>query len=406
MNAKFRMPKLVGENKFNGTVKELLLAIIATTISIVLTFGTSAWLENKEQEQARRMLAMTIINDIDQSLTVIRNRLSIEERGYAVTNYLQHNIDRLESIPDDTLFIFFNYITNGHFTTEEEFKKTNENIFNSSQESWRTLNDRQFLNNVMTFYNARNMLEKQSKEWICFQKPVTKEEEYQIFMLNNHFETRESFIALCRRLLQSNSVSNYVLNSKQRTELYKSILSYADINEENKFLMNISEEDMERFKNNTYMTVRPVKEKQLIGTWEGVLTDGQESVIFEFRKDHTFTTHRSLNIKHPFYLGTMVLNITMHGTWSIEGDSLVKNYDIDIDKIKMELDDKDVTSIIENAELVARMEDELCGEQGKQDYINQSGLDQRVAQGTNIDKTGTRLKLTEPGSNPTYYIRK
>ena len=174
MNAKFRMPKLVGENKFNGTVKELLLAIIATTISIVLTFGTSAWLENKEQEKARRMLAMTIINDIDQSLTVIRNRLSIEERGYAVTNYLQHNIDRLESIPDDTLFIFFNYITNGHFNTKEEFKKTNENIFNSSQESWRTLNDRKFLNNVMDFYNARNMLEKQSKEWICFQKPVTK----------------------------------------------------------------------------------------------------------------------------------------------------------------------------------------------------------------------------------------
>ena len=72
----------------------------------------------------------------------------------------------------------------------------------------------------------------------------------------------------------------------------------------------------------------------------------------------------------------------------------------------MELDDKDVTSINENAELVARMEDDLCGEQGKQNYINQSGLDQRVAQGTNIDKTGTRLKLTEPGSNPTYYIRK
>ncbi len=65
MNAKFRMPKLWGENNFNGTVKELLLTIIGTTISIVLTFGTSAWLEKKEQQQARRLLAMTIINDID-----------------------------------------------------------------------------------------------------------------------------------------------------------------------------------------------------------------------------------------------------------------------------------------------------------------------------------------------------
>ncbi len=178
------------------------------------------------------------------------------------------------------------------------------------------------------------------------------------------------------------------------------------MNEENKFLMNISEEDMENFKNNTYMTVRRVKEKQLIGTWERVLTDGQDNIIFEFRKDYTFTTRRSHNLKHPFFVGTIVWNITMQGTWSIEGDSLVKNYDIDIDKIKIELDDKDVTSINENAELVARMEDELCGERGKQDYINLMGLDKRKAQGTNIDKSGTRLELTEPGSNPTYYIRK
>ena len=41
------------------------LTTVATTISIVLTFGTSAWLENREEEQVRRVLAMTIINDID-----------------------------------------------------------------------------------------------------------------------------------------------------------------------------------------------------------------------------------------------------------------------------------------------------------------------------------------------------
>ena len=65
MNAKFRMPKLWGEKKFTGTIKEMALTTVATTISIVLTFGTSAWLENREEEQVRRVLAMTIINDID-----------------------------------------------------------------------------------------------------------------------------------------------------------------------------------------------------------------------------------------------------------------------------------------------------------------------------------------------------
>ena len=398
------MPKLWGPKKFTGTLKELLLTIIATTVSIVLTFGTSAWLDNKEQEQARRLLAMTIINDIDQSLTVIRNRLYIEERGSAVTNYLLHNIDRLESFSDDTLFIFFNYITSSSFNTNEEFKKTNENIFNSSQESWRALNDRKFLNNVMDFYNARNTLEKQSEEWIYFKKPITKEEEYQFVMVNDDLSDRESFIALCRSLLQSKLVMNYVSHSMKRTELYKSFLTFADVNEENKFLMNITEEDMERFKNNTYMTIRPVKDKQLIGTWEAVFTDGQQSIKYEFRKDHTFTTRQSYNWKHQLFNGSMVQIVTMHGTWSIEGDSLVKNYDPN--NFKMEVDDKDVTYLTENTEIIAAFKDELCGEKGKQGLMNQMAQNKRKTQGTNIDETGTRLELTEPNSQPVHYIRK
>ena len=168
--------------------------------------------------------------------------------------------------------------------------------------------------------------------------------------------------------------------------------------------MNISEEDMENFKNNTYMTVRPVKDKQLIGTWEAVLTDGQQSIKYEFRKDHTFTTRQSYNWKHQIFQGTMVQIVTMQGTWSIEGDSLVKNYDIN--KCKMELDDKDVTYLSEYADQIAVMKDELCGEKGKQGLMNQLAQNKRKAQGTNIDKTGTRLELTEPGSHAVHYIRK
>ena len=70
MNAKVRMPKLWGDMKFQGTFKELFLTFIGTTLSIILTFGTSAWIEQREAEQARKMLAMTIIHDIDEGLTV------------------------------------------------------------------------------------------------------------------------------------------------------------------------------------------------------------------------------------------------------------------------------------------------------------------------------------------------
>jgi hypothetical protein len=134
------------------------LTTIATTISIVLTFGTTAWLEARDAEQARRLLAMTIIHDIDQSFDVIRKRLDVEEKGHGVACYVIENKDRLESISEDTLCMLINYVTTASFDSNMEFKKMNENIFNSSQDSWRTLNDRKFLNNVQEFYNARAVL--------------------------------------------------------------------------------------------------------------------------------------------------------------------------------------------------------------------------------------------------------
>ncbi|MBR6188495.1 MAG: hypothetical protein IKQ59_06000 [Prevotella sp.] len=68
---------------------------------------------------------------------------------------------------------FIDYVTSSSFNSDMEFKKMNEKIFNSSQDMWRTLNDRKFLDNVQEFYNARVVLEQQWKEWICFKKPVT-----------------------------------------------------------------------------------------------------------------------------------------------------------------------------------------------------------------------------------------
>ena len=72
MNIKFKMPEFGRDLKIQGWLKELLMTFLGTTISIVLTFGTAAYLEDRHTERARRMMAMTIINDIDQSLEVIK----------------------------------------------------------------------------------------------------------------------------------------------------------------------------------------------------------------------------------------------------------------------------------------------------------------------------------------------
>ena len=72
MNVKFKMPKFGRDQTVKGWLKELLMTFLGTTISIVLTFGSATWIEKKEAEDARRLLAMTIVSDIDQSLEVVK----------------------------------------------------------------------------------------------------------------------------------------------------------------------------------------------------------------------------------------------------------------------------------------------------------------------------------------------
>ena len=237
MNVKFKMPKFGRKLTGKGMVKELLLTTLGTTISIILTFGTAHFVEQREAEQARRMLAMTIINDIDESLKVAKNLLEAEEKGRAISYYLMENIDSLENISQDTLVAFLTYVTTFEFDSKREFQKTNESIFNSSQDSWRTLNDRKFLSNVQNFYNGRALLEQKQKEWIYFQKPVSKEEEYQMVMGSFEMSSPEGFIATIRKLLNSTRVKRYVESFGSRKGLYRSFLNYVNLNEQNKFLM-------------------------------------------------------------------------------------------------------------------------------------------------------------------------
>ena len=241
MNAKFKMPKFGRDLTVKGWLKELLMTFLGTTISIVLTFGTATWIERIETDKARRLLAMTIISDIDQSLEVVKNRLKYEDECSGISYYLMWNQHRLEEIGSDSIDAFLYYVTDFGFPRELEMETSNEHIFNSSQDSWRTLSDKRFLSNVQDFYNARSLMERQRKESVFFRKPVSREEEYRLIMESDDMKSSEAILATCRRLLQTPRVQNYIGWRSQRMALYQDLLQYINVNEENKFLMGITE---------------------------------------------------------------------------------------------------------------------------------------------------------------------
>lgn len=400
MNVKFKMPKFGRNLSGKGWLKELVMTFLGTTISIVLTFGTAQYLEDRQTEKTRRMMAMTIINDIDQSIKVVKKRMEAEEKGHEATCYVIENQDRLESIGVDTLSMFINYVTNAWFDADMEFKTMNENIFNSSQDTWRTINDRKFLNNVQEFYNIRVSLEQQGKGSIIFKKPFTQEEEYEMF-LGGEVDLRNTY-SICRQLLKCERLNNYLDLVASRMSAYVSFLNLTtNLNEENKFLMNITEQDMEEFVNQTYMEIHPAKEKDLTGTWNAVMADDKYEIVYNLQPDHTFTTLMAIRWGTVFFRHRMVQRFSLSGTWGVEGDSLVMHYDMK--SYKLEIDDSEVTYSADMEANVQSFREYLATEEMKPILVRKLAQNNRTAQGTNIDKSGTRLELTSDDKEILHY---
>lgn len=99
MNIPLKLPKVT--NSSSSNMQQFLLMLLATTISIVLTFGTSAFLDKRKKEAEKKEMVMMIIST--------------------------------------------------------EFSETTENIFSSNIETFNTLGNVNFVHEVSSFYNMRHL---------------------------------------------------------------------------------------------------------------------------------------------------------------------------------------------------------------------------------------------------------
>ena len=68
MKAKLRTPEALKNGNGQAVMKKLLLSIAATTLSIALTFGTAAIIENNKKQKEKREIVMMVMFDMYNSL--------------------------------------------------------------------------------------------------------------------------------------------------------------------------------------------------------------------------------------------------------------------------------------------------------------------------------------------------
>lgn len=84
------------ENKSKSWVKDLLMAFAGTTLSIVLTFGTSAFIDHVKRNKDRRMTALMVLSNIESSVRSLEESDEIDHIFEHPENYAGNSLSEEE----------------------------------------------------------------------------------------------------------------------------------------------------------------------------------------------------------------------------------------------------------------------------------------------------------------------
>lgn len=306
--------------------QQFFITVIGTAIGVALTFVVSGILERRNKAQAQRLTAIMVIHDIDNTVNIFQSWKDNEEKGKALLLYALEHKDQKEAIPSDTLMNVLNLLVRSK--TEYHFDTSKEQIFNSDADTWQNLENMKFIDNVQEFfYERQRFLEiANNAEW--FREPIPDEEFMQVVM-NSGWVTEEEYFtelwAFLRDKLQDKRVAYYINVSHARVEaLTQYIDKFTLLNEENKFIMGITDQELEDYVNSLHNNGIALTKGDLPGRW--LFASRDQNMEYTFHSDNTYTYSNAKNssyVKTPYWSGVYTVKVTYKGTWALQRDSLV-----------------------------------------------------------------------------------
>ena len=327
MNIKFKMPKFGRKLTGSSMVKELLLTTLATTISIILTFGTAYVLDQRQADKARRQTSMMLIHDIDVNVALLDRMAEGEEKQKAAIQYVIDHLDQLDSLPEDTIFTAMSMLGT-LFSDQTYFDDAKEKVFNSSQDTWKNLDDVSFVDNMESFYESRHYLEALMTQSLLWKYPMSQEEfrDMAVVINSNRQSPVKTYAAVLVEKLKDPKIRYYIDYSAYRARILRQYSqSWKRLSDRNKFIMNIEDEELAEYVRKSQRSGRPVDKDELIGHWENNLS-GKDIQYYDFIKPDSFSVRQLRYYDNPFYSGAIIVTVIYGGKWQLKGDSLTLSY--------------------------------------------------------------------------------
>ena len=131
--------------------KSFLMPLAATTLSIVLTFGTTAIIDRKKQNAEKREMVMMIMYDMRETLK------SVQRCDDQMNAFFEA---QLEAVAHPEKFDA-SYAVLALNIPDLQYTTTTENIFRTNIETIRTIGNLLFVETVSSFYDGRSRYRKE-----------------------------------------------------------------------------------------------------------------------------------------------------------------------------------------------------------------------------------------------------
>lgn len=391
MNIKVKMPHFGKWKKSNSTVaRELLMSVIGTTISIVLTFGTAYLIEQQQRKDEGRDVAMMVIHDIDLYAENFREDAIEDAKNHDLAMYVLENISNIESIPFDTIQTVIGYLSfveGNEYRFDENIEKT----FQSNQEIWRSIDAPSFIDEARGFFHDRRLTFQMLNTSPRYHKPLNQNELKQMYITALKTGKDPDWYDFLRKKLQDEDVLLYIqFHNQRQSELNATADNYQDISNRCKFIMNITDEELQAFLDKRKRAGERLTDKKLVGRWA---TQGDEQQTIEFNRDHTFKQLVERRYPSPAYHGRLKVLYTYTGHWKIKGDSLYRYFN-DISEYK--IDRSSITYSPEMKDPVEQLLKQI--EENAAAAIEERKNQPRytLVRAAAIDRSGNKVELTFP----------
>lgn len=237
-------------NNWKAYLIKFIISVLGTSIGVGLTFTVSKIVENSKKKQAQRITAMMVIDDMEKSLEIVENIRMDEESRHAAIVYTMEHLNAIDSISKDTLTLVANYIMEGSYiSTNLEFSESGEKVFQSAQDAWMNLNDIGFIRKADEFYKTRTIFKNSLVTHYYWVKPVSKTENDEMLLNSDILDSWDKYNTYLKNKLEDSRTQKFVSLYPSRMAFYNNIIAqWKNWIEDCKKLINITDEDMEKFR--------------------------------------------------------------------------------------------------------------------------------------------------------------